>query len=62
MAGDAVSADHGPHLQWRFVLDQTREKPPKLDSAEHDVLAFLDLPNATGCRSRRTRWSAWMPG
>lgn len=38
------------HAQWQSVADQMREKLPKLaalmDSAEHDVLAFMDFPKA----------------
>jgi putative transposase len=38
------------HQQWRTVADQLREKFPKLaalmDSAEHDVLAFMQFPKA----------------
>lgn len=38
------------HLPWRSVADQMREKLPKLaalmDSAEHDVLACMDFPQA----------------
>jgi putative transposase len=43
---DAKSAS----LQWRSVADQLRPKIPKLaalmDSAEHDVLAFMTFPTA----------------
>lgn len=43
---DAKSAS----LQWRSVADQLRPKIPKLaalmDSAEHDVLAFMTFPQA----------------
>ena len=43
---DAKSAS----LQWRSVADQLRPKIPKLaalmDSAEHDVLAFMAFPQA----------------
>jgi putative transposase len=38
------------HQQWRTVADQLRTKFPKLaalmDSAEHDVLAFMQFPKA----------------
>jgi len=38
------------HQQWRTVADQLRAKFPKLaalmDSAEHDVLAFMQFPKA----------------
>ncbi|MBB5696150.1 IS256 family transposase [Muricoccus pecuniae] len=43
---DAASA----HAQWRTVADQLRPKVPKLaalmDSAEEDVLAYMDFPAA----------------
>lgn len=43
---DAASA----HAQWRTVADQLRPKVPKLaalmDSAEDDVLAYMDFPAA----------------
>ncbi len=42
--GDAPAA----HAQWRRVADQLRPKVPKLaelmDTAEHDVLAYMDFP------------------
>jgi transposase-like protein len=38
------------HAQWRQVADQLRAKLPKLaallDEAEHDVLAYMDFPQA----------------
>jgi transposase-like protein len=38
------------HAQWRQVADQLRPKLPKLaallDEAEHDVLAYMDFPQA----------------
>src|SRR5262245_56560404 len=38
------------HAQWRQVADQLRPKLPKLaallDDAEHDVLAYMDFPQA----------------
>ena len=46
----AQETSEAAHLQWRSVADQMREKLPKLaalmDSAEHDVLAFMDFPKA----------------
>lgn len=42
------------HAQWRVVVDQLRARFPKLadmmESAEHDVLAFMDFP-----REHRTK-------
>jgi transposase-like protein len=42
------------HAQWRRVADQLRPKVPKLpelmDTAEHDVLAYMDFP-----REHRTK-------
>jgi len=38
------------HAQWRVVSDQLRDKIPRLgdmmDSAEHEVLAYMDFPRA----------------
>ena len=38
------------HAQWRIVADQLRAKFPKIgalmDSAEHEVLAYMDFPRA----------------
>lgn len=38
------------HEQWRLVADQLRSKFPKIgalmDSAEHEVLAYMDFPRA----------------
>ncbi len=54
------------HEQWRVVADQPRGKFPKIgalmDSAEHQVLAYMDFPARTGCRSTPpTRWNARTP-
>ena len=44
----AEAAAPAAHAQWRRVADQLRPKVPKLaslmDSAEEDVLAFMDFP------------------
>ena len=44
-AQETADAAHG---QWRIVTDQLREKLPKLaammDTAEHEVLTFMDFP------------------
>jgi putative transposase len=46
----AQDSSEAARRQWRQVADQLREKFPKLadlmDSAEHDVLAFMDFPKA----------------
>jgi putative transposase len=51
---DAKSAS----LQWRSVADQLRPKIPKLaalmDSAEHDVLAFMTFPTANRAKLHST--------
>jgi len=46
----AQDSAEAAHAQWRTIADQLRPKFPKLaalmDSAEHDVLAFMDFPKA----------------
>ena len=46
------------HAQWRTVADQLRPRVPKLaalmDAAEHDVLAYMDLPREHRAMLHRT--------
>ena len=50
--GTAFAQEDAPaaHTQWRSVADQLRPKLPRLagflDEAEHDVLAYMDFPQA----------------
>ena len=50
--GTAFAEEDAPaaHTQWRNVADQLRPKLPRLagflDEAEHDVLAYMDFPQA----------------
>jgi putative transposase len=57
------------HAQWRRVADQIRPKVPKLaelmDTAEHDVLAYMDFPrehrakiHSTNPIERQACWSS----
>ncbi len=46
----AQESSQEAHAQWRVVADQLRERLPRIaelmDSAEHEVLAYMDFPKA----------------